>query len=69
MGLKGKGAFSDFAFEFLAGLRTRGFSVGENDFAIHFHSDGVALDDDVLGPPFTILRKRRGMVRSAAVRK
>src|SRR5262245_14647279 len=59
MRLKGKSALVEFAREFLTGLDAFRLVVFEDSFAIDVDGHAVALNDDVLCPPFVVLRGSR----------
>src|SRR4030095_3325651 len=53
--LKRKGALAQFSFK-IASLSTRGLGVLENTFSVYQNSNAFPFNDDLLCPPFFILR-------------
>src|SRR5262249_28750226 len=58
MALERKSALSEFPGEVCASLRARRFIVFKHAFAIDQHRNAVSLDNNLLCPPFIILRRR-----------
>ena len=54
-----------FAFEVPAGLGAGRLGVLEDALAIHDDRNAAAFDDDLLGPPFLVLRRRSADVNQA----
>src|SRR5262245_20524792 len=65
MTLQRKNSLAQLSLETFSGLRPRWLDVLHDFFPVHQHGDRAALDDDLLRPPFVVLRDRQPGVDDA----